>query len=166
MRLCLISADEELRHRFSLLPEEHTFTDVAHAELVVWDADSAPRPVTSLPVLCVTREKSKAEKGDLLLLRPFSLHAPELLLKEIAPSHRLPHLSPTEQRLLTLLREAGEAGMDRETLSHAVFGEKADRGLLNVYICYLRKKLESDGKKRIFALRGKGYVYRADHTDR
>ena len=152
MRLCLISEDEGLRHRFSLLPEEHTFTDISHADLVVWDADSAPRPATSLPLLCVTREKGKAEKGDFLLLRPFSLRAPELLLKEIAPTHRIPHLSPPEQKLLSLLREAGENGVDREALSLAVFGENAEDGLLNVYICYLRKKLESDGKKRIFAL--------------
>ena len=34
-----------------------------------------------------------------------------------------------------------------------------DGGRLNLYICYLRKKIETDGKKRIFACRGKGYYY-------
>ena len=165
MRICLVSEDEELRHRFSLLSCEHTFTDAAHAELVAWDADTTARPATSLPILCITKDTSRAEKDDFLLLRPFALYAPEALLKEIASDRLLPRLSPTEKRLLSFLREAGEDGVDRETLSRAMFGENAEDGLLNVYICYLRKKLERDGKKRIFAIRGKGYAYRADHTE-
>ena len=166
MRIYLLSKDELLRHRFSLLSPEYTFTDAAHAELVIWDADTAPRPVTLLPLLCVTKDARNMGKDDFVLLRPFSAHAPESLLKEIAADCRLPRLSPTEKRIFSLLKEAGEEGVDRKTLCRAVFGENAEDGLLNVYICYLRKKLESDGKKRIFALRGKGYVYRADHTDR
>lgn len=166
MRICLLSEDELLRRRFSLLPKEHTLTDALHAELIAWDADTLPRPVTSLPVLCITRDREKASKDDLLLLRPFSLHAPEILLREIASDFRLPRLSPTEKRLLSVLREVGEEGIDRASLSLAVFGKNDEDGLLNVYICTLRKKLEQDGKKRIFALRGKGYVYRADSLNR
>lgn len=166
MRIFLVSDDEGLRHRFSLLPSKHVFTDAAHAELVLWDADTTERPTTSLPLLCVTSEAKKAEENDFLLLRPFALYAPENMIKEIEDGICLPRLSPTERRLLSLLKEAGENGVDRETLSRALFGENAEDGSLNVYICYLRKKLERDGKKRIFALRGKGYVYRADHTER
>lgn len=165
MRICLVTRDERLRHRFSLLPESYTLTGAAHASLIVWDADSAPRPTTSLPVLCVTRDASLAAEGDRVLLRPFSVREPEACLRAIEEDCRLPHLSPTEGRLLAVLKEAGAAGIDRETLSRRVFGEKADEGLLTVYICYLRKKLEGDGKKRIFAIRGKGYKYRADDTD-
>ena len=165
MRICVVSKDEKLLHRFSLLPSEYTFTDLHHASLIIWDADSAPRPTVSQPILCVTRDVTRASEGDLLLLRPFSLRAPEEMLSKIREHSDTPHLSPTEERLLTVLKEAGENGIDRESLLRRVFGEKAEDSLLNVYICYLRKKLEGDGKKRIFALRGKGYRYIAHHTD-
>lgn len=156
MRICLLTKDERLRHRFLLLRGDHTFTDAAHASLVVWDADSAPRPSTRLPILCVTRDPSRKGEGDLLLLRPFALHEPQARLKEIEEDEALPRLSPTEERLLSALREAGEDGIDRKSLSLRVFGKEDDEGLLNVYVCYLRKKIEATGK-RIQAIRGKGY---------
>ncbi len=155
MRICLVTKDERLRHRFLLLSKDHVFTDTAHASLIVWDADSTPRPSTRLPILCVTRDPSRRGEGDLLLLRPFALHEPQTRLKEIEEDASLPRLSPTERRLLSALREAGESGIDRKSLSLRVFG-KEDEGLLNVYVCYLRKKIEATGK-RIHAVRGKGY---------
>lgn len=157
MRICIISADERLGHRFLSLQGSHTVTDIAHASLVVWDADSTPRPVTRLPILCVTRNASRAAEGDLLLLRPFGVREPEEKIRELEENARLPRLSPTERRLFSVLKEAGEAGIDRKTLSMRVFGKEDDEGLLNVYICYLRKKLEADGRRRIHAMRGKGY---------
>ncbi len=162
MNIYVHTRDERLYHRLSLLPEGYTLTDVHHAALVIWDADSVQNPVTSLPILCITRDEKKASGCQELLLRPFSAQALEKKLSALTGLRHFPVLSPIEQKLFSLLIEAGEAGADRETLLHAIWGEKADPGLLTVYICYLRKKLEHDGKKRIFSLRGKGYKYCAD----
>ena len=70
-----------------------------------------------------------------------------------------PALTPTERRLFEALREASSAPVSREELFRVAFGTEEDDGRLNLYICYLRKKIEADGKKRIFACRGKGYYY-------
>ena len=55
------------------------------------------------------------------------------------------------------LKEASPSFVSREALVRAVFDTDEDAGKLNLYIHYLRKKIETDGKKRIFACRGKGY---------
>ena len=60
--------------------------------------------------------------------------------------------------LARLARENGEA-VSRQTLFAEVFGGEGDAGIVNVYIHYLRKKLERGGMRRILALRGKGYAF-------
>ena len=166
MDICVYTRDERLRHRLSLLSDSYALTDARHAALAVWDADTCPPPVTALPVLCITRSEERAAGVAHFLLRPFSAEALEKKLAAMACESLFPSLSPTEKKLLFLLTEAGEAGVDTESLLRALWGEGGNEGLLKVHICYLRKKIEHDGKKRIFSLRGKGYKYRADPFDR
>ena len=47
--------------------------------------------------------------------------------------------------------------VSREDLLDTVWGNNTDPGVLNVYIHYLREKLEKDGRKIILASRNKGY---------
>jgi DNA-binding response OmpR family regulator len=47
--------------------------------------------------------------------------------------------------------------VSREALKRAAFVNGGDDRMLNLYIHYLREKLEQDGIRRIFASRGKGY---------
>lgn len=67
-------------------------------------------------------------------------------------------LTEREAQLLRLLYEADGAPVSRETLAHALFPDAEDAdGSLTVYIHYLRKKLERNGKRRLRAHRTGGY---------
>ena len=75
---------------------------------------------------------------------------------------RLTHLE-----YLLLARLAAEKGspVSRKVLLLDVFEGAEDEGLLNVYIHYLRKKLEKNGRRMIFAVRGQGYVLRGEEDE-
>lgn len=75
-------------------------------------------------------------------------------------------LSPRENALLFALYEADGAPVCRETLLARVFGEGADPGVLPVYICHLRRKLEGDGRRMLRAVRGRGYALLKGGDDR
>ena len=75
-------------------------------------------------------------------------------------------LSPTEYALLSRLLAAGGAPVSREELYAAVWGAgEAKEELVNLYIHYLRRKLEGDGRRRILSLRGRGYALREEGTE-
>ena len=65
-------------------------------------------------------------------------------------------LTETEGRLLSLLLRS-KGFVSREALLLGAFGEGADGGLLNVYIHYLREKLERSGTRVIISSRKEGY---------
>lgn len=67
-------------------------------------------------------------------------------------------LSRLEYALISRLLAEQGSFVSRSTLFCEVFGGEGDEGIVNVYIHYLRKKLERDGIRRILALRGKGYA--------
>lgn len=70
-------------------------------------------------------------------------------------------LSEREYACLSCLYRASGAPVSREELLAAVWGaDGADPGVVNVYLHYLRKKLERHGKKMIYAIRGRGYALR------
>ena len=66
-------------------------------------------------------------------------------------------LTEVEARLLTALFNA-EGYLSREELLKSVWGEGTDRGVVNVYIHYLREKLERGGDKIILSSRSEGYM--------
>jgi hypothetical protein len=150
-RICILTEDARLRRMLALLVEEagHTVSEDSPV-LLLTDTDNLP------PHLCNVK---RLKIGEGALARPFS-H--EVLLGQLARSlseSPLPVLTPTERRLFDALMAASPAPVDRGTLARLAFGTEEDGGRLNLYICYLRKKIETDGKKRIFACRGKGYYY-------
>ena len=65
-------------------------------------------------------------------------------------------LTAHEFDLLSLLLSGGSDYTSRETISEKVFGGAQD-GLINIYIHYLRSKLEISGEKIIIASRKLGY---------
>ena len=67
-------------------------------------------------------------------------------------------LTEVEYALLRAIAEADGAFISREALKSAVWGEDSSEGLLNVYIHYLREKLERDGEKVILSSRKSGYA--------
>ena len=65
-------------------------------------------------------------------------------------------LTEVEYRLLERLLDE-DGFVSRDELLHSVWGEGFDSGVVNVYVCYLRRKLEKGGNKVIIASRGEGY---------
>ena len=66
-------------------------------------------------------------------------------------------LTEVEAALFTVLFEASGEFVSRDELIKKVWGEGADGGVLNVYIHYLREKLEKCGEKIIISSRKNGY---------
>ena len=66
-------------------------------------------------------------------------------------------LTDVEYRLLAVLLSS-EDFIKRETLLSSVWGDGTDIGVVNVYIHYLREKLEAHGEKIILSSRKEGYM--------
>ena len=66
-------------------------------------------------------------------------------------------LTEIELNVLTVLLEGGGDYVSREELLNRVWGGNADMGVVNVYIHYLREKLEKSGEKVILSSRRCGY---------
>ena len=74
----------------------------------------------------------------------------------VALHGRVIPLTEVEMKLFQALYRA-EGTVSREELMTSVWGGDADGGVLNVYVHYLRTKLEGAGEKIITATRGQGY---------
>ena len=66
-------------------------------------------------------------------------------------------LTEREYKLLSAILEGGGDFVSRDELVEKAFGEDAEGGILNVYIHYLREKLEVRGEKIILSSRKGGY---------
>ena len=66
-------------------------------------------------------------------------------------------LTELEYALLRVLLERKGEYTSREELLMRVWNGRADKGILNVYIHYLREKLEKGGEKIILSSRNAGY---------
>ena len=66
-------------------------------------------------------------------------------------------LTDAEFRLLSVLAEAGGEFVSRKKILSEVWGGEAGSGVVNVYVHYLREKLERGGVKLIFSSRAEGY---------
>lgn len=132
-------------------------------DVCIWDIDQAP-----MPEYCDSRFISLGRDGA-LLSRPFSRESILALLSSEGESKmRLGErraylhgeeikLTELEFALLKRLVRAGGEFVSREELLKSVWGEDADGGILNVYVHYLREKLEKHGEKIIFSSRKYGY---------
>ena len=72
-------------------------------------------------------------------------------------SGRTVRLTDVELALLSSLLKREGGYVSREELLHEVWGESADSGVINVYVHYLREKLEVDGERIILCSRNYGY---------
>ena len=66
-------------------------------------------------------------------------------------------LTELEYALFNLLYSNAGNFVSRETILSSVWNGKADKGILNVYVHYLREKLEKNGEKIILSSRNYGY---------
>ena len=65
-------------------------------------------------------------------------------------------LTEVEYKLLEVIL-ASDGYVSKEALLERVWGDGYDLGVVNVYVHYLRRKLERDGKKVIVSSRNEGY---------
>ena len=75
------------------------------------------------------------------------------------------HLSQREFKLLTYLVENSGVVLPRQQILESVWGKPfiGDPNTLDVYVGYLRKKLEQDGNPRLLhTVRGVGYVAKTE----
>ena len=101
-------------------------------------------PFREEELLCAVLEDSEASAPLTLGNRCVYLHQREIKLTEV------------EYSLLAMLYSRG-GFVSREELLRSVWGEGADGSVLNVYVHYLREKLEFLGEKIIISSRGQGY---------
>lgn len=148
-QILILTDDKRLFRMISLLITEAGHTPNATApSLIITDKRELPARLSTLPCLWI---------GEGGMPRPFSHALFKARVEELLSQPSLPPFSPTEERLFRVLRDASPEFVSRDELVRAVFGEEEDGGRLNLYIHYLRKKIETDGKRKIFVHRGKGY---------
>ncbi len=153
--ICILTEDKRLKRELTLLlQKEYEVTENPKDALLIADADTVD---ASFADLVISYENMPTNAP--LLKRPFSAKALQELLSSLQ-NGKHERLTPTEEKLFTLLKEANGNPIPREKLIREVWGEQGTEGLLNLYIHYLREKLEKDGVRRIFASRGKGYYYK------
>ena len=66
-------------------------------------------------------------------------------------------LTELEYGLLSILMSKKGQSFGKEELLGRLWGEGVDLGVVNVYVHYLREKLEAGGEKVIISSRGAGY---------
>ncbi|MBR5817061.1 MAG: winged helix-turn-helix transcriptional regulator [Clostridia bacterium] len=76
---------------------------------------------------------------------------------DVFVGNRAVRLTEVEFSLFLALFESAGEYVSRGELVRRVWGEGFDEGVLNVYVHYLRAKLEADGERIITCSRGKGY---------
>jgi two-component system, OmpR family, copper resistance phosphate regulon response regulator CusR len=88
--------------------------------------------------------------------------------KEVKRAERLLNLTSTEYRLLSLFMQNPRRVLSRADILESVWGVDFDMGtnVVDVYVNYLRKKMEVDkGKRLIHTIVGMGYVLKEADED-
>lgn len=160
--VCILTEDKRLSHELTLLlsAEGYAISAREDAALLFVDADTVMHFAAKAEERTITVSRDKKRSGGVFLLRPFTFEAFVGALKSAEVTDNAPLMSLTETKLLSVLKAAKGKSVSREQLIKEVWGEKGNDGLLNLYIHYLRQKLEKDGQRHIFSVRGKGYSYK------
>ncbi len=130
--------------------KEKVFPKMAHKKALLLSRDNIQNtehlPLANRTLLAFLRNEGE---GDFLTLdseqRTAHIYGEEIKLTEL------------EGALLSyLISRGGECATNEELVAH-LWGGQASAGAVNVYIHYLREKLELRGERIILVRRGKGY---------
>lgn len=119
------------------------------------DTENGLRRPFLLTALVEAATLGEVRKGLVLLPQESSVRLDGLRIR----------LTPLEYALLSRLAEENGRPVSRQVLYADVFGGHGDIGAVNVYIHYLRRKLEQDGRRLILARRGQGYALRREEDE-
>ena len=172
--VAVLTSDPFLYKKIALCLEDCEVTLVKDAQ----GAESADTVFCDIDTaeVCPSRAVRMSRRLECDLLIPFSLDAPRAYLSRgeaaLIPERRAVllygreiHLTELEYSLFALIVKAGGEPVSREEILERVWSSDADGGIVNVYIHYLREKLESDGERVIVASRGRGYSLTAKYAD-
>lgn len=167
MRIAVCTKNKYLLRLIELELSEHEVCefDGKDADVILADADSPD--VAEDRGIRVIRLSAKGAEGAFRLPLPRGelgrlIISPEPHIR-LLPNDRSAlldgkriRLTLQEYKLLEILINDGGEYVTRERITEEVFETGGD-SLINVYIHYLRKKLESDGRKIIYSSRKHGY---------
>lgn len=183
--LCVISRDAVFARCLELILREvgahvtvrEDAEGVADGAFLLVDADTAEIPrVGDDRMLLLSFDSDSLERGSCPRLarpfRPARLLAVLGLTEDTEGGAILPlpdasallcggeriRLTSTEWALFSCLWEAKGAFVAKEQLHRAVWGGQGDAGVVNVYVHYLRQKLEKNGRRYILSSRKEGYA--------
>ena len=177
--IAILSTDPILSRMLTLEVERGGFSQTAPERARLWllDLDHSPRGIPrgrEAYVVGFTKEETADPRADFILSLPYPTKELQGLLQAFAHQggaqttlRHLPgiamvgekkvHLSPTEERLFTLLLDRqGELVAEKELLT-ALGESTSTANVLQVHIYRLRRKLSDGGASYIRAVRGKGY---------
>lgn len=185
--VCIVTADRiyaqwillELAKYKKSVVVSSTLSNAPSASVYIIDTDSVPSYKNVSKLILFGMSAKKIKEKNIYLTRPFtaqelidayervdaaedeaiySQQATEALKGKKYISHADMEISLTEKEyaLYSMLWEAKGKPVSREALCEALWG-KPDDNSLNLYIHYLRQKLEANGAKAIRSHRGKGY---------
>lgn len=169
MRILAITNDKYLYRKLELELDSHILTKSesdAH-ELIIYDEDSRlPIPDSQAPRILLTRGDGKGyllpmPLGELKGIVERQSEGGQRLSLDSSGQHaildgRKIKLTEHEYRLLELLILGKEEYTSREQIAKTVW-EGASDGLINIYIHYLRRKLEGGEERVILSSRSLGY---------
>ncbi len=166
-KVAILTKDKYLYQRLALELCEAGFLCVEgkKADIILCDVDTMP--VRSGDITMSRREeadiKLPARLGEIPSMLSDTRDARLTLSDERTAllSGRQIHLTEIEYSLLSFLVEKREFA-SREEILEQVWNNEADSGVVNVYIHYLREKLESGGERVIISSRREGYRIRED----
>ena len=178
MRISVITKDKYLFRIFEIRLAGRAITVMGmdkDADTVIYDCDSGESlPETDIKLIKVSRSR----KDDSLKLPLLPSFFDELVSQEnklpplslssdgrhAAVRGRSVKLTALEYSLLSLLISGGENYTSRSEISRKVWDGASD-SLVNVYIHYLREKLETNGEKIIISSRKYGYKINPLYTN-
>jgi DNA-binding response OmpR family regulator len=157
----------ELRHRGNRVPiimltARDTPLDKVHS-LDTGADDYLTKPFSMEELLARIRALLRRAGGD-EVLRVGDLEV-NTATREVRRGQRRPDLTPREYELLEFMARNPRRVLSRDLLLSRVWGQQsgAETNVVDVYVTYLRKKLEMPGEPRLIrTVRGVGYALRGE----
>ena len=175
MRVLILSKDAYLIRKFELELEgiAETANNTEVSDVTLYDCESGIAcPTDGRRIIRLSRDGREGavslplERGKIKeLIRSESTEKLSLFEADktaVFKDKRI-KLTSHEYSLLSLLLSKG-GYISRDEIAKKVWGEATD-GLINIYIHYLREKLESDGDKVIISSRKFGYKINEKYTE-
>ena len=135
-------------------------TALLSSDIVIAEAGADVSALVTPDILLSYPDTLPLACGDIAGLLAKVSKKPRLILSEASLACTLDgrkiRLTELEYRLLSLLLSRGGEFFKKDELCSLLFSRE-DLGMLNLYIHYLRNKLEAEGERIIISKRGLGY---------